>query len=585
MKSPCMQPAFCNILMAFAISFFLVGSNAWSQVSPSPLAPPDRSTPIKTLQTFHNSMQRFESLFESDVTAAREALNAAISCLELDASSFLLKEEKGREASVFLKEVLDRIVDINKLAQSYANANFEQKWLIPSTEIELVSEEGINTPVYLVSAETVDRLEEFYDKVKHLPYISSKARGAGYKQPWLTKQVPKWAKNKVFSLFIWQWLGIAFALCLGFIFRRMTVYVFGHLTWITDRSKNSIDDKVLEAIRYPAGLVVATLVWLVSIYLLAFKGKSFEILFGLIQLIFSVAVIRLCYRLSEVFTGVLKNFAQTTAFPLDDALAPIVERSIKAFIIIFGSLLAVQNLGVNVMSLMAGLGLGGLAFALAAKDTAANLFGSLMILIDRPFSVGDWITVNGVDGTVVEVGLRSTRIETFYNSMVSIPNATVANESIDNMGKRRFRRIKTDLGLTYDTTPEEIEAFLEGCKRIVQANHYTRKDYFHVVFSGFGASSLNIMLYAFLEVPNWSEELVQRQNIYLEILRLAKKLGIVFAFPSSSIYLESTPDKPLDREMLKEEQLKEIAAAFSMNGPESHPSGLGIFKPPHLDTV
>jgi MscS family membrane protein len=278
--------------------------------------------------------------------------------------------------------------------------------------------------------------------------------------------------------------------------------------------------------------------------------------------------------------------ADKTKVGLDQQLIPIVTKSLRIFVVVFGSLIAFQNLGINVMSLVAGLGLGGLAFALAAKDTAANLFGSVMIFSDSPFRVGDWVKFGGVEGTVEQVGFRSTKVRTFYNSLITVPNAVVASAAVDNMGRRQYRRVYTKLAVTYGTSPDEMEAFLEGIKNIIKANPTTRKDYFHVIFSGYGDSALEVMVYFFLEVPDWGQELIQRQNIYLEILRLAKELKVSFAFPSQSLYVESLPleKKPRGSDPMAKSDLVELAKEFGKEGSKARPGGCGIFTPPFLET-
>ena len=150
--------------------------------------------------------------------------------------------------------------------------------------------------------------------------------------------------------------------------------------------------------------------------------------------------------------------------------------------------------------LVSGLGIGGLAVALAAKDTLANFFGSITIFVDRPFRMGDWIRTSAAEGTVEEVGFRSTRIRTFYNSVVSVPNSSLANSEIDNLGMREYRRLKTILNLTYDTSPEQMEAFVEGIKAIVKANSNFRQDYYEIHFHAFGAHSLDVLVYVFFSV-------------------------------------------------------------------------------------
>jgi MscS family membrane protein len=195
--------------------------------------------------------------------------------------------------------------------------------------------------------------------------------------------------------------------------------------------------------------------------------------------------------------------------------------------------------------------------------------------------VGDWIVVGKAEGTVEEIGFRSTKIRTFYNSLISVPNADLATKEVDNMGRREYRRVREVLGITYDTPPEKIEAFLEGIKNIIKSNEYTRKDYYHVVFSGYGGSSLNILLYFFLRVPDWSTELVEKQNVFIEILRLAKELNIDFAFPTQTLHIESSPEHSgaAGRTAYDIEKIKKSAAEFAPGGSSSRPAGLGIYTP------
>ena len=146
----------------------------------------------------------------------------------------------------------------------------------------------------------------------------------------------------------------------------------------------------------------------------------------------------------------------------DGQLVPLVKKALRVSVVVMGLLVMFQKLGVEVVSVLAVLGLGGLAFALAAKDTCANLFGSVIILLDRPFHIGDQVIIGKTEGSVKSIGFRSARIRTFYNSVISVPNSVLANANIDNMGRREYRRIKAFLGATYDTPPAKIEAFIDG---------------------------------------------------------------------------------------------------------------------------
>jgi MscS family membrane protein len=168
-----------------------------------------------------------------------------------------------------------------------------------------------------------------------------------------------------------------------------------------------------------------------------------------------------------------------------------------------------------------------------------------MILIDHPFKVGDLVKVGDVEGTVEEVGFRSTRIRTLYNSLVTVPNANVAVAQIDNLGARHYRRTSTHLDLVYGTPKEKVEAFVAGLRQLILDSPKTRKDLYHVYFTDYGASSLRIMFYYFIIAADWGEELAEKHRINLEIMGLAKKVGVEFAFPTQTVFIQnSDPVQP-----------------------------------------
>jgi len=196
-----------------------------------------------------------------------------------------------------------------------------------------------------------------------------------------------------------------------------------------------------------------------------------------------------------------------------------------------------QNLGYSVTSLIAGVGLGGAALALASKDTVANLFGSLVIFIDRPFQIGDWVEIGPVEGTVEEVGLRVTLIRTFANSLITVPNAQLTTTAINNWSRMRKRRIKLTLGLTYDTTPDKMEAAVEAVREVLRQEERIDQSFFLVNFTDLGAHSVDIFVYCFTITTRWDEHLQIRQDVLLKFMRAIKDLGLQFAFPTQTIHL------------------------------------------------
>jgi len=195
-----------------------------------------------------------------------------------------------------------------------------------------------------------------------------------------------------------------------------------------------------------------------------------------------------------------------------------------------------------VMSLLAGLGLGGLAFALAAQDTCANFFGSLMILVDKPFRIGDYIVAKDIEGTVEDIGFRSTKIRTFYNSQVVVPNSQLAKADIDNMGRRESRRTRTHLGLEYSTKPHKLEAFIAGVKDILDKDELVDSSNYHVCFDSYGDFSLNILLIFHSRLDDYRLELEVRERVFIAIYKKAEEVGVGFAFPTQTLHVQHRPE-------------------------------------------
>jgi len=373
---------------------------------------------------------------------------------------------------------------------------------------------------------------------------------------------------------LWQALFFTLLLGIGWLAGRAVNWLLkGRLQSWADALGLSLNLAVFERTRRPMRwLVMGLVVWWRSPDLLLSVGASGAVLFVCKTLV-SVSVVLITMRWIDVFAGVFKDRADGTETRMDDQLIPLVSRFLKLASVLLGLVWVLENMGVDVGSLVAGLGIGGLAVALAAKDTLANVFGSLTIFGDRPFQIGDWVVLgNGVEGVVEEVGFRSTRVRTFYNSLVTVPNSVVANSKVDNMGHRQYRRFKTTIGVTYDTPPDVVQAFVEGIRAVLAAQPRMRQDVYEVHLRDFGPSSLDIMVYSFFDVPDWHEELVGRSQVILEIMRLAEDLGVSFAFPSQSLYLESTPDRPLQSRQTPDDLARQVAA-FGPGGERSRPQG------------
>jgi MscS family membrane protein len=304
-------------------------------------------------------------------------------------------------------------------------------------------------------------------------------------------------------------------------------------------------------------------------------GLSAPVIGG-VALATRIAGIVTALRFLDVLHDAAEGLAASTESKLDDQLLPLIRQAARYVIIALGLLFVLEALGVDVWKLMAGVSIGSLVFALAAQDTVANLFGSFNVFLDRPFQIGDWVVIGDVEGVVEEVGFRSTRIRTFHNSQVTVPNSKLTNANVDNMGRRHRRRVKMMLSLTYDTPPDTLQAYVEGVRAILAAHPGVEPTYEAHLYQ-MNASSLDVLVYYHLVVPGWHEELVARSQNILEFLRLAEELGVSFAFPSQSVYLESTPERPLASAASRSvEELQKVVDAFSPDGAQARPDGPGF---------
>ncbi len=356
-------------------------------------------------------------------------------------------------------------------------------------------------------------------------------------------RIPAWAEGPVLGVYTWQLIyalllaGVALAAAL--LAQKLVAEQFLRLA---SKARIQLDARVLRSTRGPITWFTAGLVALFGLPDLQLGVQTARALVFVASALTSLSLVLIAVRVVDVIANYFSTRAADTASKLDDQVIPLTSRAVKTGVWIVGIVFVVQNLGIDVGSLMAGLGIGGLAFALAAKDTVENLFGSLTIFTDRPFQIGDWVIIDGnIEGVVEEVGFRSTRIRTFHNSLISVPNAKVANCTVDNMGQRKVRRVKATLGFTYGARRDQLEAFVGRARALLATEPGVWAGTQEVHFASFGASSLDVMLYFFLDVPDWSAELDLKSRILLDLMGIAEELGLSFAFPSQSVYVESLP--------------------------------------------
>lgn len=355
--------------------------------------------------------------------------------------------------------------------------------------------------------------------------------------------LPDWSQKPFLGMKLWQWIGLVVIALLVFVVHRVLTWAFSYLLNLV--SKYMVHETVamnfLEKVAKPISLVVITLLLMKVVPVLQLNISLNRWIMLLLRIANPIYFVLIFYFLVDMIAAFMARRAAKTEGTLDDQLVPLLRKIMKGVVVILGLVFILGQLKVDVTALVAGLSIGGLALALASQDTVKNFLGSLMIFLDRPFQVGDWIMADGNEGIVEEVSVRSTRIRTFANSLIYIPNAALADTAVNNMGMRVYRRFNMKIALTYDTPPDLIEAFVEGLKKLVLSHPFTRKDYYEIHFNDMNTFSLDVLFYVFFQVDTWTKELQGRHDLLLGIMRLAADLGVNFAFPTQTLQVETLP--------------------------------------------
>ena len=336
-----------------------------------------------------------------------------------------------------------------------------------------------------------------------------------------------------------QWLIFLGLVAFGLLVEKLArIYLIKVVTGLLAKGGASAPPRLKEQLLIPTRIFTVALLWNVGVPLLRpeWAIAEWSNRTGRVLIVFGLLVA--AYQAVDFVFLYFQRKAERSDNKFDDILVPLIRKSVKTFVIAIGIITIGDSLTLDIKGILAGMGIIGLGLSLAAKDTLSNLFGSLTVLLDRPFRIGDWVVIDGnIEGIVEEVGLRSCRVRTFYNSLITLPNGRLTNAPIDNFGRRSYRRLSTVLSIQYDTPPQKIEAFCEGIRRVILEHPHTRKDYFHVYLSEMAASGLNIMLYVFFKTPNWAQELQERHRLLMDILRLAADMGVQFAFPTQTLHV------------------------------------------------
>ncbi|MFH1532512.1 MAG: mechanosensitive ion channel family protein [Pseudomonadota bacterium] len=334
------------------------------------------------------------------------------------------------------------------------------------------------------------------------------------------------------------------AILAGFMGRWLSTFVLAYAARLASKTRTSVDDILIAALARPLGWASVLAGIYLALMVLPLPSEPVNVDHFLLSLTKGLSVVLMVWFGMRLTDGVFDRWAEkasTTASKLDDQVIPILRRTLKVFLILLGLAMFLQNMGYSVGSLLAGIGIGGAAIAFASKDTLANLFGAIVIFLDRPFEVGDWVEIGDLEGTVEEVGLRTTRIRTFANSLITMPNANLTTTAINNWSKMQKRRIMLTIGVTYDTPPDKVAQAVQAIRDLIAGYDDFRQDFWMVHFKGFGPSSQDILVYCFTTTTVWTEFMAAQERFLLDISRSLRALGVDFAFPTQTVHVASLP--------------------------------------------
>jgi MscS family membrane protein len=462
----------------------------------------------------------------------------------VDASRYLdlPSEEKGRgpELAGRLKAVLDRHVWFDlSLISALPEGDSEDGLPVGTDEIARIpGPGGAPQPVRLVrrgadgpwvfSPATVNRIDSWYQQLD---------------SRWLFEHLPDpLLQPGPHELLYWQWAALPIFLlvawALGHLLGRLTRRV---LAGLVRRTSTQWDDEVFVRIRGPMTFAWALAVAYAILPLLALYQPAEEFVHRMLRAAFLVVLFWALARMFDVARSVVAASPWATDHPGARALLPLAARVGKALVLAIATVALLSELGYPVASLIAGLGIGGLAMALAAQKTVENLFGAFSLGADQPFREGDFVRIEEFVGTVERIGLRSTRIRTLDRTLITIPNGRLADMRLESLTERDRMRLACTVGLVYSTTAAQMREVLDGLERTLRAHPRIWTDAVVVRFKEFGDSSLNIEVMAWFQTREWSEFQLIRQEVLLQFMHVVENAGSSFAFPTRTVHL--IPDK------------------------------------------
>jgi MscS family membrane protein len=445
------------------------------------------------------------------------------------------RDEQGADLARRLKTVLDRALWIHyELLSDVAEGKLDDG-LPPNLDrlegegdlevllARVVDENG--ELVWRFGASTVRRIPILYEQYGYGP-LGAVLPSAMFEVRFLEIQ-------------LWQWIGLALLALVAWLLARILMAILRRVVRpLLDRTETKIDETLFQVLLPPLRLIAWIFLFTLGSLSLRLSVPAYSFMATLEKALVLVAITWLAVRSVDVLSALVQERLEQTDRKTATAVIPLGRRAVKVALLAFALIAVLQNLGVHVTGLIAGLGVGGLAVALAAQKTVANLFGGVSLITDQPVRVGDFCRYGGDKlGTIEEIGLRSTRVRTLDRTLVTVPNSEFSEIHIENFAVRDQIRLLAMLGLRYETTPDQLRYVLTELRQLLVAHPTVSESPARVRFVGFGAHSLDLEIFAYVLTGDWNEFLKIREDIFLRIMDIIHSAGTGFAFPSQTLYL------------------------------------------------
>ncbi len=503
--------------------------------------------PQETMRTFVEAMDEVKK----GNGQSRAYFDQAVRTFNLSKVDENLREKTGRKAAEKLINTLDRITKVDfthiPVDPNGTKWYFRKQSITEDNQVieaEIAIEKNIDG-AWRFTPETVNTIGALYNSVSHLPVVAGVVEYKNWKTR-LKDHMPAWTSEELLMFTKGQWLGFLAI----FVVAILALSLIRFLTTLYIRDlvkKESLDFKEKDQYKSTLsfGLLAFSLVCMAGVKTMELDTETYDVLVRAFYILIALSSVWSSVKIVDIISMHFAKIAKDTANKFDDVLVPMLSKTAKVLVVAFGTILVAHSLTFDIGSILAGLGIGGVAVALAAKDTISNLFGSVTVIMDRPFLIGDYVILDkGLEGTVEEVGFRSTRIRTPLQSLVSLPNNVLANMAIDNYGMRGMRRYRTFLVMDLSNPMEKLEEYCERLRYICQIHQLIETSNAQIYINEITDKSVNILVNVFFKTREGSVELDERHKFIVEVLKIAKEMDVKFVSTSTTLMMNQNAGLP-----------------------------------------